>query len=66
MKVGDLVRVPIGTVTHWELKTDVGVLVAKLPRADVLEYDWKLFIDGRYLELGRQLEDSGEVLSESR
>ena len=49
-------------MTHWELKTDVGVLAAKLPRTDVLEYDWKVFIDGRYLELGRQLEDSGEVL----
>lgn len=66
MKVGDLVKLPKGAVNHWRLKTDLGVLIAKLPRADVLEYDWKVFIDGRYLELGRQIENSGEIINESR
>ena len=34
MKAGDLVRLPAGTVRHWGLKTDLGVLIAKLPRMD--------------------------------
>jgi len=66
VKVGDLVKLPKGTVRHWKLKTNLGVLIAKLPRADVLEYDWKVFIDGRYLELGRQIENSGEIVNEGR
>ena len=66
MKPGDLIKLPKGTVNHWKLKTDLGVLIAKLPRSDILEYDWKVFIDGRYLELGRQIENSGEVINESR
>lgn len=66
MKPGDLIKLPKGTVSHWKLKTNLGVLVAKIPRSDTLEYDWKVFIDGRYLELGRQIENSGEVINESR
>lgn len=66
MNAGDLIKLPPGTVRHWKLKTDLGVLVAKLPRMDELEYDWKVFVDGRYLELGRQIERSAEVVNESR
>ena len=66
MKVGDLIKLPKGTVRHWDLPTGVALLVEKLPRNDSLEYDWKVLVDGRYIELGRQLESSSEVLSESR
>lgn len=66
MKVGDLIKLPKGTVRHWDLPTGVALLVEKLPRNDYLEYDWKVLVDGRYIELGRQLESSSEVLSESR
>ena len=66
MKAGDLVRLPAGTVRHWGLKTDLGVLIAKLPRMDELEYDWRVFVDGRYLELGRQIEHSAEVINAGR
>jgi hypothetical protein len=41
-------------------------LIAKLPRNDRLEYDWKVLVDGRYINLGRQIENDPEVLSESR
>jgi hypothetical protein len=41
-------------------------LVEKLPRMDRLEYDWKVLVDGRYIELGRQIEQSSEVINESR
>ena len=66
MKVGDLVQLQRGTRKHWDLPTGVTLLVEKLPRNDSLEYDWKVLVDGRYIELGRQLEGSSEMLSESR
>jgi len=66
MKVGDLVQLQRGTRKHWDLPTGIALLVEKLPRNDSLEYDWKVFVDGRNIELGRQLEQSAEVISESR
>jgi hypothetical protein len=66
MKVGDLVQLQRGTRKHWDLPTGIALLVEKLPRNDSLEYDWKVLVDGRNIELGRQLEQSAEVISESR
>ena len=66
MKVGDAVKLPSGTVRHWGLETEVAILLKKLPRSDGLEYDWLVMTDGRFIELGRQLEQSAEVISESR
>ena len=66
MKVGDLIQLQEGTRNHWDLPTGIALLTEKLPRNDYLEYDWKVAVDGRYIELGRQLEQSAEILSESR
>lgn len=66
MKVGDLVQLQEGTRNHWGLPTGVALLAEKLPRNDYLEYDWRVIVDGRAIELGRQLEQSAEVISESR
>ena len=66
MKVGDLVQLHRGTRKHWDLLSGVALLIEKLPRNDRLEYDWKVLVDGRYIELGRQLEDSSEILSAAR
>ena len=66
MKIGDLIQLQRGTRKHWDLPTGVALLVEKLPRNDSLEYDWKVLVDGRHIELGRQLEGSSEMLSESR
>jgi hypothetical protein len=66
MKVGDLIQLQEGTRSHWDLPTGIALLTEKLPRNDYLEYDWKVVVDGRYIELGRQLELSAEILSESR
>lgn len=66
MKVGDLVQLQKGTRNHWGLPTGVALLAEKLPRNDYLEYDWRVIVDGRYIELGRQLEQSAEVISEGR
>ncbi len=63
MRVGDLVRLPAGTSRHWDLSSPIGLLVEKLPREDKLEYDWKVLVDGQYIEFGRQIEDSSEVVS---
>ena len=64
MKVGDMIRLQSGTASVWDLRTGVVVLLEKLPRADELEYDWKVLTEtGRTIELGRQIEGSSELLS---
>ena len=63
MKVGDIINLPRGCRQHWQLPTGIALLVRKLPRTDRLEYDWELLVDGRIVELGRQIEQSSEVLS---
>ena len=66
MKVGDIVKLPRGTRTHWSLPTGIAILLEKLPRTDALEYDWLVSTDGRTIELGRQIEQSAEVLNAGR
>jgi hypothetical protein len=66
VKVGDLIKLPEGCRKHWELSTGIALLIAKLPRNDRLEYDWKVLVDGMHIELGRQIENDPEVVSESR
>ncbi len=63
MKVGDVVKLPRGCSNHWGLPTGLAVLVEKIPRTDNLEYDWNVFVDGRLINLGRQIEQSAEVLN---
>ena len=66
MKVGDVVRLPKGCSNHWGLPTGIAILVEKTPRTDYLEYDWSVLVDGRLIGLGRQIEQTAEMLSESR
>lgn len=66
MKIGDVIKLPKGCSNHWGLPTGIAVLIERLPREDKLEYDWSVFVDGRLIELGRQIEQSAEMLSESR
>ena len=66
MKVGDLVKLGGGARDVWGLPTGVAVLLEKLPRNDRLEYDWRVLVDGRCLEFGRQIEQSAELINESR
>jgi len=63
VKVGDVVKLPRGCSNHWGLPTGLAVLVEKIPRTDNLEYDWNVFVDGRLINLGRQIEQSAEVLN---
>jgi len=63
VQVGDLVRLPAGTSRHWDLSSPIGLLVEKLPREDKLEYDWKVLVDGQYIEFGRQIEESSTLVS---
>ena len=66
MKVGDMIRLQSGTRNHWGLRTGVVVLLERLPRADALEYDWKVLTEtGHTIELGRQIEGSSEIISAS-
>ena len=64
MKVGDMIRLQSGTASVWDLRTGIVVLLEKLPRADELEYDWKVLTEtGHTIELGRQIEGSSEIIS---
>ena len=66
MKVGDLVRLSRGVGNHFDLESYVAILVKKLPRSDSYEYDWLVMTDGKYIALGRQIEQSARLLNESR
>ena len=64
MKVGDMIKLQSGTASVWDLRTGVVMLLEKLPRADELEYDWKVLTEtGKTIELGRQIEGSSELIS---
>ena len=59
-----MIRLQSGTASVWDLRTGVVMLLEKLPRADELEYDWKVLAEtGRTIELGRQIECSSEIIS---
>jgi len=64
LKVGDIVKLSQGPVNYFNLKSFTGILIKKLPRKDRLEYDWLVLADGRFIELGRQIEQSSEVINE--
>lgn len=64
MKVGSVVRLARGVGNHFNLESFIAVLIEKLPRSDELEYDWLVMTDGRFIELGRQIEQSAELISE--
>ena len=64
MKVGSVVKLARGVYNHFGLESFIAVLVEKVPRKDNLEYDWLVLTDGRLIELGRQIEQSAEVISE--
>jgi hypothetical protein len=67
MKVGDMIKLQRLTANVWDLPNGVVMLLEKLPRADGLEYDWKVLTEtGRTIELGRQIEGSSELINESR
>ena len=66
MKVGDMIKLPIGAKTAHDIVSKVAILTEKIPRQDYLEYDWKVFADGRFFEFGRQIEDTAEVLSSEK
>lgn len=66
MQVGDIVKLPRGCRNHWGLTSGIAILIEKLPREDNLKYDWLVSAEGRTIELGRQIEQSAEVLSENR
>ncbi len=66
MKVGDLVRLSHGAGNHFNLKSYVALLIQKLPRDDSYEYDWLVMTDGKCIALGRQIEQSAELISENR
>jgi hypothetical protein len=66
VKVGDLVKLSQGAHNHFRLNSYLAVLIKKVRRDDRYEYDWLVMTDGRFITLGRQIEQSAEVINESR
>ncbi len=66
MKIGDMILLTNGTHRHFDLTNPAAVLISKIPRQDYLEYAWLAFASGRFIRLGRQIEQTCEVLSERR
>ena len=62
MEVGDIIKLSQGPYNHFKLNSYIALLIEKLPRSDSLEYDWLVMTDGRFIELGRQIEQSAELL----
>ena len=58
MNVGDLIKLPQGYREQWGLTSLYGLLTEKIPRTDHLQFDWKIFVDNRYVTAGRQIEDA--------
>ena len=58
MKVGDLIKLPQVFREQWGLTSKYGLLTEKIPRTDYLQFDWKIFVDNRYVTAGRQIEDA--------
>jgi len=58
VKVGDLILLPQGYREQWGLTSLYGLLTEKIPRTDYLQFDWKIFVDNRYVTAGRQIEDA--------
>ena len=65
MKVGSVVKLPRGPVNHFNLKSFIAILIEKIPRDDNLEYDWLVMTDGRFISLGRQIEQNAELIGEA-
>ena len=63
MKVGDIIKLTVGITGAHNLVSNVAILWRRLPRKDYLEYDWEVFVDNKFIMLGRQIEDSAEVLN---
>ena len=66
MKEGDIIKLTAGPVSHYELSSNVAILWRKLSRKDYLEYDWEVFVDNKFIKLGRQIEYNAEKINECR
>ena len=66
MQVGDLIRLSDGTKYHFDIDSNTGILWKKIPRADHLAYDWEVFVAGRFIKLGRQIEYGEKNLINAR
>ncbi|MBG17659.1 MAG: hypothetical protein CMB52_05465 [Euryarchaeota archaeon] len=60
-----MVRLQRGVGNHFNLKSYIAILIEKIPRDDNLEYDWLVMTDGRFISLGRQIEQSAELIDEA-
>jgi len=55
MKVGDVVRIPAGARDAFRMRSDVGMIVGKIPRKDKYPDDLEVLVDGIIHALGFQI-----------
>ena len=63
MKVGDLILLNRGAVQALELASPYAMLLEKVSRPDVYEYDWLCLVGDRKVMVGRQVEQTAEVVN---
>jgi len=67
MKVGDLIRLPVGAEEWWGVKSKIAMIVEKqYISVSKINYTWVVLADGRIIPLGGQLESMVKVINESR
>ncbi len=69
MKVGDQIRLSPATVRVYELNSDIGLIVGRLPN-DAKGYpaDYHVLIDGNVIHMGFAIQqiENGEVINEAK
>tara|TARA_A100001015_G_scaffold321357_1_gene451701 strand:- start:4009 stop:4203 length:195 start_codon:yes stop_codon:yes gene_type:complete len=64
MKVGDIVKLPIGARKWWGIKSKTALVIDRQEWPPT--YKWILFADGKKVALNHQLEQMIEVINEAR
>jgi hypothetical protein len=66
MKIGDMIKIPRGAKSAFNLDDDTGVVVGSVARIDHLPDDWLILVDGAIHTMGHQLRDPCPVINASR
>ena len=66
MKVGDLIRINSLACRVYGLRSNVGLIVETISSGADYPPDYEILIDGRKVLVGYAIQDSAEVINESR
>ena len=66
MKVGDLIRINSLAFRVYGLRSNVGLIVETISSGADYPPDYEILVDGRKVLVGYAIQDSAEVINESR